>query len=227
MTATLLWSELAAYGLGISLSPVHVAVVLLLLTGSRPVQRAGWFVLGWLATTALAVAVLLTIGHGLVLDMGRGSVHRTGLDLLAAGALAALGLRELLRRGVSDELPGWTRSLDRFVALPLPVLLALSAVTELISPDNLVLLAKAAGALLAAGLPTGPESLDTALFSLVAGWLLLLPLLAVVLLRERATPVLERGRLWLFRHGDGVVGALSLVLAGYLGWQGVAGLQAG
>ncbi|QEY33271.1 GAP family protein [Synechococcus sp. RSCCF101] len=225
MSPDLLWSELVAYGAGISLSPVHIGVLLLLLVGSHPLRRAGWFLLGWVLTTALAVALLITVGHRLLLDMSMGTDHRTGLDLLAAGALLALGLKELLRRGSSEEAPGWTRSLERFVAMPIPLLLLLSAAAELISPDDLFLFAKAASALLAAGLSPLQETLDTALFTLGASALLLLPVLLVLLLGERSRPVLEGGRDWLFRRGDWLVGGLSLVLAGYLGWQGLVGLQ--
>ena len=48
-------------------------------------------------------------------------------SLLAAGALLALGLKELLdRREDGAEPPAWTKQLDRFGAMPLPLLLQLS-----------------------------------------------------------------------------------------------------
>jgi len=47
--------------------------------------------LGELAAFGLAVTLMLTVGHGLLLTMDRGSSHRTGLDLLAAGSLLGLG----------------------------------------------------------------------------------------------------------------------------------------
>ena len=101
----------------------------------------------------------------------------------------------------------------------------MSAGLELASPDDLFLLAKAAGSLLEAGLSTTQEVLDAALFCLLSGLLLLLPLLTLMLGgHERVLPLLEGGRRWLFSRGDLVVGLLSLALAGYLGWQGIEGL---
>ena len=41
MSDTTLWAELLAYGAGISLSPIHIAVLLLLLLGPNPVARGG------------------------------------------------------------------------------------------------------------------------------------------------------------------------------------------
>jgi hypothetical protein len=230
---THLLGELAAFGLAVGFSPLHIALVLLLLLGPRPLRRGGWFVAGWLLTTALVLLLLLSVGHGLLLTMEKGSGHRTGLDLLGAGALLALGLRELLeglaaRRRGDDATPGWATRLEQFSALPVPLLLALSAALELASPDNLFLLAKGAGALLEAGLGAGQEVLGAALFCLVSALLLLLPLVALAGAgRDRVLPMLQAGQRWLFSRGDLVLAGVSLALAAYLGWQGIEGLQLG
>ena len=219
--------ELAAFGLAIGLSPLHIGLLLLLLLGPRPLQRGGWFVAGWLITAALAVLLLLTVGHGLLLSMDKGSSHRTGLDLLAAGALLGLGMKELLKKeDVGSAPPGWTRKLDQFCAMPLPLLLAISAALEVVRPDALFLFTKTAGSLLTAGLGTGEELLATGVFSLVSATLLLIPLLTLVLAGpERVLTLLERGKQWLFAKGDLLVGLVSIALAVYLGWQGIEGLR--
>ncbi|MEN9767584.1 GAP family protein [Vulcanococcus sp.] len=221
-----LWAELLAYGSGIAISPIHIGLLFLLLLGPKPVQRGGLFVISWMATVSLMVVLMLTVGHGLLLTMEKGTSHRTGLDLLAAGGLLALGLKELLdRREEGDEAPAWTHSLDRFCAMPLPLLLGASCALEVISPDDLFLFAKTASTLLAAGLSRVQEVLYTAAFTLACSAALLLPFLAVLLGRDQVLPLLERGKSLLFAKGDLLVGALSLVLAGYLGWQGIEGLQ--
>ena len=125
MSDTTLWAELLAYGTGIGLSPIHIAVLLLLLLGPQPLRRGGWFVAGWVITTMATSALLVTVGHSLVLDMTQGSHHRTGLDLLAGGALIAVGGRELLRSLTNgDTPPAWSSSVDRFVNMPLPLHMA-------------------------------------------------------------------------------------------------------
>ena len=226
MTNGTLWAELLAYGSGIALSPLHIGLLLLLLLGPNPLRRGGLLVLGWMLTVSAMVVLLLTVGHGLLLTMEKGSSHRTGLDLLAAGALLALGLKELLdRREEGAEAPGWTRQLHRFCAMPLPLLLGVSSALEVVSPDDLFLFAKTASALLASGLPRLQETLYTGAFTLASSTALLLPFLAVLIGREQVLPLLERGKTLLFNKGDLLVGGLSLVLAGYLGWQGIEGLQ--
>jgi len=223
-----LWAELLAYGSGISLSPIHIGLLLLLLLGPNPLRRGGLLVLSWILTIAVMVVLLLTLGHRLLLTMEQGSSHRTVLDLLGAGALLALGLRELLdRREQGSDPPAWTRQLDRLCGMPLPLLLGASCAIEVISPDDLFLLAKAASALLACGLDRMQETLYTAGFSLAASLALLLPFLAVLLGRDQVLPLLEGGKRLLFARGDLLVGGLSLALAFYLGWQGIEGLHPG
>ena len=226
MTNGTLWAELLAYGSGVAISPIHIGLLLLLLLGPQPLRRGGLFVLAWVVTVTTMVVLLLTVGHGLLLTMEKGSSHRTGLDLLAAGALLALGLKELLdRKEEGQEPPGWTRQLDRLCAMPLPLLLGASCAIEVVSPDDLFLFAKAASALLSSGLTRLQEVLYTAGFSVAASLALLLPFGAVLVGRDQVVPLLEKGKQVLFARGDLLVGGISLVLAGYLGWQGIEGLQ--
>jgi hypothetical protein len=221
--------ELAAFALAIGFSPLHIVLLLLLLLGPNPLRRGGLLVLAWIVTAALALTLLLTAGHGLLLSMDKGTSHRTGLDLIAAGALLALGFKELLTsRQEQGHTPAWANRLDQFCAMALLPLLLLSSLLEVASPDDLFLFAKSAGSLLAGHLSTAAELGLTLLFSLVSASLLLVPLLAVLLLgRERVLPVLQRGKAWMLQRGDALVGVMGVALALYLGWQGIDGLTLG
>jgi hypothetical protein len=219
---------LLGFALAIGFSPLHIALLLLLLVGTDPLRRGGWFVAGWLVISVLEVALLLTVGHGLLLSMDKGTSHRTGLDLIAAGVLLGVGMKQLLDRKEGTGTPAWSGQLDRFCAMPLLPLLGLSALVQVVSPDDVFLYAKASGELLASGLGQGQELLIGGLFSLATGLLLLVPFLAVLLLgQQRVQPALLGGKQWLFTNADPIVGAASLLLAAYFGWQGVEGLQLG
>ena len=226
MVEPTIWTELLTYGLGVALSPIHIVLLFLLLLGTSPLRSGGFFLGGWRLTSALAVVGLLTLGHGLLLDMTQGSDHRTGLDLIGGGALIALGGRELIR-GVLDDgtAPAWSRAVDRFAAMPLPILLLVSCVTEIISPDDLLLFAKGAAVILAAQLPLREEIACSLGFSTASSVLLLIPFLAVLIGRERVLPLLRRGKTALLSRGELVVGSLSFGIGAYLGWQGISGLM--
>jgi hypothetical protein len=227
MMAPGLISELVGLGLAVAFSPVHIALLLLLLLGPNPLQRGGSLVLVWLAASALMLLMLLGVGHGLLLSMEKGSEFRTGLDLLAGGGLLALGLRELWAvRAEGEEPPAWSRQLDRFGTMPLLPLLALSVLLQWFSPDDLFLYARAGATVLAAGLGRGREVLVGCGFCLTTGLFLLLPLGAFLGLgRERVVPALQACREWLLARGDLLVALVSLGLAVYLGVQGVEGLR--
>lgn len=218
--------ELLGFALAIAFSPLHLALLLLLLLGPDPLRRGGWFVVGWLLVSLLELSLLLALGHGLLLSMEKGTDHRTGLDLLAAGALVAVGLNELLSRGEEQAVPGWAARLDGFCAMPLLPLLAVSALVQVISPDDVFLYAKAGGSLLAAGFQRPEEVVAVLLFSLATGLLLLVPLVALLVVgQQRLQPWLERGKQWLYARADTLVGVVSLGLAVYLGLQGIEGLR--
>jgi len=219
-------AELLGFALAIGFSPLHIALLLLLLLGPDPLRRGGLLVGAWIATSALMLLLLVGVGHGFLLTMERGTPHRTGLDLLAAGALLGLALNELLKAEEEGATPGWSRRIESLGAQPLLPLLVLSTLIQIASPDDLFLYAKAGSSILAASLRQLPELALSGGFAIASALLLLLPLLTVILLgRERTLPFLERLRSWIFARGDLLVGLVSLALAVYLGWQGVDGLR--
>ncbi len=95
MSLKMILSELTACGFAVALSPLDIALVLLLLLGSTPLLKSSLFSGAWFITNSIAIALLVTVGKGLTLSMEKGGIHQVGIDLFAAGALLALGMREL------------------------------------------------------------------------------------------------------------------------------------
>lgn len=93
----------------------------------------------------------------------------------------------------------------------------------LISPENFVFYVKEAGLVLTnrPGLRTDLEI--GSVFVLMASSLLLLPLLWI-LSGGRLEAPLTRAKDWLVHRAEPMVGVLALLLAAYLGWQGIEGL---
>ena len=184
------WGELLGYALAIGFSPLHLALLLLLLLGPRPLRRGGFLVVTWLLMNVLVIGLLLGVGHGFVLSLEKGTSHRTGLDLIAAGAFFALGLKALASAPSGAEGQAeWGRQLDRLLALPLPLLLLLSAGLMVAGPDDLFLYAKAAGALFHPGWDWLQDTALTLGFSGMTSLLLLLPACFSVTLSS-----IERGK---------------------------------
>jgi len=219
-------TELTACGIAVALSPLDIALVLLLLLGSAPLLRSGLFSLAWFLTNSVAIGLLVTVGRSLTLSMEKGGVHQVGIDLFAAGALLALGIRELDPKpeGYEDLSEGWIHKLEKVGQLPLLLLMLMAPLTELLSPDNLFLLAKGA-----AIVQSGPHNQNTEIgliiyFSLVSSVMLLLPILLLLVGRKQVEPLLQKGKQLIEKRSSLILGSLSLALAGYLGWQGWLGL---
>jgi hypothetical protein len=221
------WAELLGYAVAIGFSPLHLALLLLLLLGPHPLRRGGFLVLSWVLMSALVIGLLLGVGHGLLLTMEKGTSHRTGLDLLAAGAFLALGLRTLgAPQSGSDGVPEWSHQLDRLLAMPLPLLLLISAGLQVAGPEDLFLYAKAAGALFQPDWDWLQDVGWTLGFSALTSLLLLLPVLACLFVGQaRLEQSLRAVKGWLDHYGQRLVGGLCLVLALVVGWQGIEGLQ--
>lgn len=223
------WGELTGYALAIGFSPLHLALLLLLLLGPNPLRRGGGLVLSWVLMSALVVGVLLGVGHGFVVSMEKGSTNRTGLDLLAAGAFLALAVQTLRPSPAGSEVtPEWSRQLDRLLTLPLPLLLFISAVLQIADPEDLFLYAKSAGTLFHPRSGWLKDLLLSFAYSLMTSLFLLLPFLACLLVgQERLEPALSGAKAWLDRNGQRLLGGICLVLAVMVGLQGLEGLQIG
>lgn len=219
-------TELTACGLAVALSPLDIALVFLLLLGAAPLLRSSLFSFAWFLSNSIAITLLLTVGRSLTLSMERGSVQQVGLDLFAAGALLALGIRELDPKpeGYEDLSEGWIHKLEKVGQLPLLVMMLVAPVTLVLSPDNLFLLAKGAALVQGAVNETSTEIGLIIYFSLISSFFLLLPILVLLIGRGRVQPWLQRGKQLIEDRSSLILGGLSLALAAYLGWQGWAGL---
>ena len=210
LTRTL--TELTACGLAVALSPLDIALVLLLLLGTAPLLKSSLFSSAWFLTNSAAIAVLVTVGKGLTLSMEKGGIHQVGLELFAAGALLALGIRELdpKPKGYEDLQNSWITKLAKVSQLPLALMMLVAPATLLLSPDNLFLLAKGAALI--------------AYFSLISSSLLLIPIVLLLINRQLVQPWLQASKGFIEARSSLILGLLSLALAIYLGWSGWSGL---
>jgi hypothetical protein len=221
------WVGLLGWALAIGFSPLHLALLVVLLLGQRPLWRGCLLVVTWIGMSVLVIGLLLGMGHGFTLSMEQGTSQRTGLDLLAAGAFFALALKTVGTLPVASTSEAeWGRQLDRLQKLPLPLLLLLSAGLQVAGPEDLFVYAKAAGALFQ---PTWNWREDVVWdlgFSSLTSVLLLLPLLACAVVgTERLKPFLALLKSWLDRYGQRLLAGIFLCMALLVGWQGIQGLR--
>jgi hypothetical protein len=198
MSPTLL-TQSSLFGIGIAFSPLHIGVVTLLLLGRNPLRRSMAYVLGWTLANVLAVTLLMLLGTEFSISLEHGAREQVLIDLLGAGGLLALGLYQLTPQATIGEEGMALRLMNRL-------------------PE--------AGDLLLINHPGLQADVEiTGLYALMASSLMLLPPLAWVLSAGAIREPIVRLEQWLQHRAESLVGVLALLIAAYLLYEGIHGLE--
>lgn len=220
-----LFTQSSLFGIGIAFSPLHIGVVTLLLLGRNPLRRSLAYVLGWTLANVLAVTLLMLVGSEFAISLEHGAREQVLIDLLGAGGLLALGLYQLTPQATIGEEGMALRLMNRLPEAGDLLLVLLGAGGALLTPENLVFYLKEAGLLLInhPGLRADVEI--TGLYALMASSLMLLPPLAWVLSSGAIREPIVRLEEWLQHRAESLVGVLALLIAAYLLYEGIHGLE--
>ncbi len=220
-----LFTQSSLFGIGIAFSPLHIGVVTLLLLGRNPLRRSLAYVLGWTLANVLAVTLLMLLGTEFAISLEHGAREQVLIDLLGAGGLLALGLYQLTPQATIGEEGMALRLMNRLPEASDLLLVLLGAGGALLTPENLVFYLKEAGLLLVnhPGLQADVEI--TGLYALMASSLMLLPPLAWVLSSGAIREPIVRLEEWLQHRAESLVGVLALLIAAYLLYEGIHGLE--
>jgi hypothetical protein len=213
------------FGFGIAFSPLHIAVVALLLLGPTPVRRALAYVAGWSLANALAIVLLMVLGEVFSINLSHGEREQVLVDLLGAGALIGLGLYELTPRASLAEEGMALKLMNQLPDFSTFTLVLIGASSALLTPENLVFYLKEAGLLLLNEPGLKADAEVTGLFTLVASSLLLLPPLIWMFSGGRVRDSIARLEDWLQHRAEWLVGVLALLLGAYLLYEGLHGLN--
>ncbi|QPN56448.1 GAP family protein [Synechococcus sp. CBW1107] len=224
LSSAALFGQSSLFGFGIAFSPLHIAVVVLLLLGTFPLRRALAFVSGWASANGLAVVVLMVVGDNLSLAVNHGERGQVMIDLAGAAVLMALGVYQLTPAAAIGEQGMAMRLMRQLPDFSTPMLVLIGAASALVTPENLVFYLKEAGLLLINQPGTSTDLELTGVFVAVASSLLLLPPLAWIATGGRIRDPLSRLEDWMEHHGEWLVGVLALLISAYLIWEGLHGL---
>jgi threonine/homoserine/homoserine lactone efflux protein len=93
-----------------------------------------------------------------------------------------------------------------------------------VNPKNLAMCVAAGVAVAGGSLSGGGTAVAVAVFTVLAGCTVAVPVLAYAVAADRMRGPLDRLRTWLERHNSAVMGVLPLVLGVVLVGKGIAGL---
>ncbi len=200
------------YAVGIAVSPVPIAALLLMLVTKKARTNAPLFLLGWIAGLSLVGGIVLLIpgfetsegGPSFAAGVVKGVL---GLLLLVMGARA---WRSRPRPGETAEPPAW---MDRVDGLGGGGALGLGLLLSGANPKNLLLAAAGAATISSAGLMTGQKSGSLAIFVLVASLTILVPVVLYFVLGMKAESAMSETKEWLIQNNQTVMAVLILVIA--------------
>jgi threonine/homoserine/homoserine lactone efflux protein len=196
-----------------------IPAILLLLT-PRATANAASFLLGWAGGILAATTVFVLLES--VIELAEDTPTWLSWARVAlGGALVVLGVRQWLTRHDEQPPPAWMKSLE--AATPRSAA-RLGLLLSLANP-KIVLFCAVAGLGIGASAATGiSAALTVLLFALAASVSVALPLLAHVVLGDRATAPLRRANAWLAEHNATIMAVVLLVIGALVLTKGLGGL---
>lgn len=212
-------ADLVGPALGILASPFPVIPAILLLLTPRATANAGSFLAGWALGILTATAVFVALEA--VVELADETPTWASWTRVALGAaLVVLGVRQWLTRHAERPTPAWMQSLGS--ATPRSAA-RLGVVLSLANPKILLFCAAAGLTIGAAEVGRGEAVAAVVLFALVTSVSVALPLLAHLVLGERATAPLRRAEDWLTEHNATVMAVVLVVIGALVLAKGVSG----
>ena len=198
------------YAVGIAVSPIPIAAVILMLFSGRARVNSVSFMVAWVAGIALVTTVVVLI-PGLETDNGEPS-DTTGWIKLGLGVLLLLvGVRQWRARPGPDEepsTPGWMAKIDE---LKPGAAFGLGFVLSALNPKNLLLAIAAGASIGALPLSTGETVGAVVVFTLIAAITVTVPVVAYLIAGKRLDPTLDHAKAWLIGNNTAVMAVLILV----------------
>lgn len=214
-----LLGELIPLALVVAASPLSIIPALLLvLHTARPRPTGLAFLFGWLAgliaLTSAFVAVPRAFGGA-----GQATPHWAAYVRIGIGVvLIAFGGWRWLTRRKAGQAPAFLKTVGRIGPLRAA---GLGVVLTFVNPKLLVINAAAGLAISTAALGSPGSWFAVAMYALLAGSTVLIPMLAYAVAAERLARPLERVREWIERQHAAITAVILLVIGIVLLYQGI------
>ena len=204
--------EFLPYAIGVAVSPVPIAAVMLMLVTKKAKTNAPLFLVGWLLGLSVVGVVVLLI-PGLEASQGEPSTTTGVIKGILGLLLVFLGVKAWKGRpgeGEVAEAPAWMDKIDGFGG---GTSLGMGFLLSAVNPKNLLLAVGGAATIAASTLTTSEQYIALAVFVLVASSTILIPVVLYLFLGEKAEQTMTRTRDWLIQNNQTMMSVLLLVIS--------------
>ncbi len=211
--------------IGAAISPTLLALQLLVLTGTtKPVARA-WALAAGSAVVLAAFSLLgvTVLNHLHPAKHGHHSVRDAVIMFVAAGLLAALAARSLLRRPTPAEQQT-SRTAGRLQSAPTFWFVGVGAIGMLVNFSTLVLFLPALHEITRSDVSLSGRIVAFAVLFVIALLPVLAPVTLVTVLGQRVAPALTATHGFVNRHSRQIGITIEVVFATYLVIRGIGEL---
>ncbi len=205
--------EALPLALGILISPIPIIATILMLLAPQARSASVGFMLGWLAGIVVALVVFVLLSGLIPEQNDDASRPVSGVVKIVLGLLMLLIASRQWRgrphEGEEPPLPGWMAAIDKMTsAKAIGLGFALAAV----NPKNLLMAAGAGVLVGTASLSTGEVAVVVAVFTVIAGASVMVPVVGYLVARDKMSGPLQSLRVWLVHNNATVMAVLLLVI---------------
>jgi hypothetical protein len=200
---------------GVALSPVPIAAVMLLMLTARARANAPSFLLGWMLGILTVSAVVLML-PGLETSQGGPTAFSGYIKITLGIVLLMMSLRKWRQRPASDaavEMPPALARLDQFGPVHAT---AAGFLLSGVNPKNLILVIAGANTIDASLLPPMQQSVVLLIFTMIASTTIAIPVFAHAFFRATAEAMFGQWKNWLVRNNVVILALLFLTFAALL-----------
>jgi len=198
------------YAVGIAVSPIPIAAVILMLFSGRARINSVTFMVAWVVGIAVVTTVVVLI-PGIEANDSESSDTTGWIKLVLGVLLLAVGVRQWRARPGPDEepsTPGWMAKID---GLRPGAAFGLGFLLSALNPKNLLLAIAAGVSIGALALPTSETVGAVVVFTLIAAITVTVPVVAYLIAGKRLDSTLDRTKAWLISNNATVMAVLLVV----------------
>ena len=217
--------DILPLALVVTISPINIIAAILLLFSRRPLLNASSYFVGFVLGVAAVLAGFVAIAGALNLTAGSDTSRgAAGVMLVLGAALLVAAVRKFRGRPRSGEEPSTPKWMDGIAGYSAARSFVVGVAVGAFNPKNLVVGLAAAVAVGSAGLSIAAQIGATTVYVVVAVLGVAAPIVTMVVLGEKAQPVLDKWRLWLDENNAVVMAVLFVIFGVVLVGKGIAGL---
>lgn len=221
-------ADILPLAVGVAISVMAIIAVILMLFSKQARSTSVGFLIGWfLGVTVVLMLVVLIANPAQQATGSEESLLYAIVHLVLGLFLLFVAYRDWKKRpkpGEVPEMPKWMSSIDSFTA---GKALGMGVLLSGLNPKNLALILSAGVAIAAAGLTSSETIIVLVIFIVIACISVATPVIAYLVLGEKAESTLNSWKVWLIQNNAAVMTVVFLLFGVKLLADGLGALIGG